>query len=106
VTAALSYDRRYRATVNSPRETEQALAAMERTVGPERVRRDLAPTMGAEDFGWMLERCPGAYGLIGNGTEGPQGRALHNPGYDFNDAIIPVGVRYLVNLVRGLLPEG
>lgn len=106
VRAELSYDRRYRATVNSLRETEQALAAMERTVGPERVRRDLVPTMGAEDFGWMLERCPGAYGLIGNGTQGAHGRALHNPGYDFNDAIIPVGVRYWVNLVRGLLPEG
>jgi hippurate hydrolase len=105
VMAELSYERRYRATVNSPRETEQALAAMERTVGPEAVRRDLPATMGAEDFGWMLERCPGAYGIIGNGTDGAHGRALHNPGYDFNDAIIPIGVRYWVNLVRGLLPQ-
>jgi len=102
--ARLTYERRYRATVNSPAETAQALAAMERTVGPAGVHRDLPVTMGAEDFGWMLARCPGAYAIIGNGTEGAHGRALHNPGYDFNDAIIPVGVRYWVNLARSLLP--
>jgi hippurate hydrolase len=59
--------------------------------------------MGAEDFGWLLERCPGAYGMIGNGVDSPP---LHNPLYDFNDAIIPVGVRYWVNLARQLLPVG
>jgi hippurate hydrolase len=105
VTARLDYERRYRATVNDPAQSEAALAAMERTVGAARVMRDLPPTMGAEDFGWMLAACPGAYGVLGNGTEGAHGRALHNPGYDFNDAVIPIGVRYWVNLVRGLLPE-
>lgn len=103
VVAELSYEHRYRATVNSPAQVESALSAMERTVGAQRVCRDLAPSMGAEDFGWMLERCPGAYGMIGNGTES---RPLHNPEYDFNDAIIPIGVRYWVNLVRQLLPAG
>ena len=102
--ALLAYDRRYRATVNSEREVEQALAAMRATVGEARVRTDLPATMGAEDFGWMLHRCPGAYGMIGNGTEGAPGRSLHNPGYDFNDAIIPTGVAYWVNLVHTLLP--
>ena len=105
VSAELSYERRYRATVNSEPEVRSALAAMEQTVGMERVCRDLALSMGAEDFGWLLERCPGAYGMIGNGTEGAQGTSLHNPEYDFNDAIIPIGVRYWVNLVRQLLPE-
>jgi len=105
LTGRIHYERRYRATVNDPTQSRAALAAMERTVGPERVIRDLAPTMGAEDFGWMLAACPGAYAVLGNGTEGPHGRALHNPGYDFNDAIIPIGVRYWVNLARGLLPE-
>jgi hippurate hydrolase len=105
VQAHLTYERRYRATVNHPEQAEAALAAMERTVGADKVLRDLAPTMGAEDFGWMLTACPGAYGVIGNGIEGAHGRALHNPGYDFNDAVIPIGVRYWVNLVRGLLPE-
>jgi hippurate hydrolase len=101
VTAELSYESRYRATVNSKMQVGSALAAMVLTVGASRVRRDLSPSMGAEDFGWLLERCPGAYGMIGNGTES---RPLHNPEYDFNDAIIPVGVRYWVNLVRLLLP--
>ena len=78
---------------------------MEQTVGARGVIRDLPPTMGAEDFGWMLAACPGAYVMLGNGTEGAHGKALHNPGYDFNDAVIPVGVRYWVNLVRELLPQ-
>lgn len=105
VTAEFDYERRYRATVNDAAEVEKALAAMEQTVGPEQVLRALPPTMGAEDFGWMLAACPGAYATLGNGTDGAHGRALHNPGYDFNDEIIPVGVRYWVNLVRGLLRE-
>jgi metal-dependent amidase/aminoacylase/carboxypeptidase family protein len=102
VAAELSYEHRYRATVNSQTEVGVALSAMERTVGAQRVCRDLAPSMGAEDFGWMLEHCPGAYAMIGNGAES---RPLHNPEYDFNDAIIPIGVRYWVNLARELLPE-
>jgi hippurate hydrolase len=101
VTAELSYEHRYRATVNSAAQVKSALSAMERTVGEQRVCRDLAPSMGAEDFGWMLARCPGAYGMIGNGAES---RPLHNPEYDFNDAILPIGVRYWVNLVQKLLP--
>jgi amidohydrolase len=105
VTAELTYERRYRPTVNHLRETELCLRAMERTVGKERVHGDLPPTMGAEDFSWMLERCPGAYAMIGNGVAGAHGRALHNPGYDFNDEIVPVGVGYWVDLVRECLPE-
>ena len=63
----------------------------------------MEPTMGAEDFGWLLSRCPGAYVIIGNGTDGAHGCALHNPRYDFNDAILPVGIAYWVNLVHSLL---
>jgi hippurate hydrolase len=105
VSARLTYERRYRATVNSEPETRVAVAAMARTVGAERVLDDLPQTMGAEDFGWMLAACPGAYAMLGNGTAGAHGRALHNPEYDFNDAVIPIGVRYWVNLVRELLPD-
>jgi len=101
--ARLGYERRYPSTVNSEREANLALEAMLATVGPDNVRTDLPPTMGAEDFGWMLRARPGAYVVIGNGTGGP---ALHNPGYDFNDAAIPTGVAYWVNLVRHLLPPG
>jgi hippurate hydrolase len=102
VTSELDYERRYRATVNAEAEVRSVLSAMRRTVGAGRVREDLAPSMGAEDFGWMLARCPGAYGMIGNGAES---RPLHNPEYDFNDAILPVGVRYWANLVRERLPQ-
>lgn len=105
VTADLSYGRRYRATVNSEPQVQQALAAMEQTVVTRRVCRDLDSSIGAEDLGWVLERCSGAYGVIGNGAEGAHGRPLHSPEYDFNDAIIPIGVRYWVNLVRQLLPQ-
>jgi hippurate hydrolase len=106
VEVELDYDRRYRATVNDSNEAQIALKAMEKTVGSDQVLCDLPPTMGAEDFGWMLAACPGAYAMIGNGTDGAHGRALHNPGYDFNDGIIRTGVRYWVNLVRELLPAG
>ena len=105
VTAELDYDRRYRATVNSRRESALMLQAMGATVGAERVDDDPPPTMGAEDFGWMLARCPGAYGVIGNGTEGSHGAGLHSPGYDFNDAIIPSGVAFWVNLVSAFFRE-
>ncbi|NEV61413.1 M20 aminoacylase family protein [Thiorhodococcus minor] len=105
VVVTLDYERRYRSTVNDQAAAAVALSAMERVVGSERIVRDLPPTMGAEDFGWMLAACPGAYVMLGNGTQGAHGRALHNPGYDFNDAVIGVGVRYWVELVRKALPE-
>jgi hippurate hydrolase len=68
------------------------------------------PTMGAEDFSYMLQAKPGAYCFIGNGDgthremghgEGPC--TLHNPNYDFNDALIPLGATYWVKLVEAAL---
>jgi len=59
--------------------------------------------MGAEDFAFFLEKVPGCYVWIGNGP-GEGGCTLHNPHYDFNDEIIPVGAAYWVELVRNLLP--
>ena len=99
VRAEFDYDRRYCATVNDRQQSALMLRAMTATVGLEQVNADLPPTMGSEDFGWMLAACPGAYGVIGNGTAGPHGAGLHSPGYDFNDAIIPTGVAFWVNLV-------
>jgi amidohydrolase len=52
------------------------------------VRRDLAPAMTSEDFGWLQQETPGAFVWIGNGEATPR-NALHNPAYDFNDAILP-----------------
>jgi hippurate hydrolase len=63
------------------------------------VRRDLPPTMGAEDFGRFLLEIPGSYAWIGNGSS----RFLHNPGYDYNDEILPVAARYLATVAKAAL---
>ena len=71
--------------------------------GKENVLRDAAPTMGGEDFSYMLQARPGAYVWLGQGG-GPSGCFLHNPGYDFNDDVIPLGAGYLASLVEASLP--
>jgi hippurate hydrolase len=94
---------RYPATVNTDAETEvAALAAMD-VVGASGVRRDLPPSMAAEDFAYMLERRPGCYAWIGNGPAESQA-GLHAPRYDFNDAILSTGAAYWVRLVERVLP--
>ncbi|MFT0859555.1 M20 aminoacylase family protein [Ancylobacter sp. G4_0304] len=97
--ARIRYERRYPALVNMPAELEQAFAAAGATVGGEHLIRDAAPFMAAEDFAYMLERVPGAYLCLASGP-GPN---LHNAHYDFNDALIPVGASYWVNLVHHVL---
>jgi len=83
----------YPLTVNSAAEAATAAAAMAAVVGAERVDTHLPPTMGAEDFAYMLQARPGAYGWIGNGP-GTGGCLLHNPRYDFNDALLAIGASY------------
>lgn len=90
----------YPATVNTPAETAFCEAVMRETFGEERVDRDVPPNMTSEDFGFMLEERPGAYVLIGNAPTGTASPALHHPKYDFNDDIIPAGVRYWVALAQ------
>ena len=90
----------YPPTVNHPAETELALEAMRAVAGPERVRDDLRPVMGAEDFAFVLRQVPGAYIFVGNGDTA----GLHNPRYDFNDAAIPHGVAYFIELAKRALP--
>jgi hippurate hydrolase len=90
----------YPATVNHPAETELALAAMRAVAGEDKVRDDLRPVSGSEDFSFILRRVPGAYIFIGNGDSAP----VHNPAYDFNDAALPYGVAYFVELVVRALP--
>jgi hippurate hydrolase len=98
-TAAVRYQRHYPPTINSEAETALAAATLDEIVGPDRVRRDLLPSMGAEDFSFMLHERPGSYVWIGNGD----GDGLHNPGYDFNDEILPLGASYWARLVERLL---
>lgn len=102
--AELRYERRYPPTFNAPAETEIAAAAAASVVGGSNVKRDLLPSMGAEDFAFFLEKKPGAYIWIGNGIAA-NGGMLHNPNYDFNDAVLPLGASYWVRLVESVLAK-
>jgi amidohydrolase len=101
--AEVQYQRGYPATVNAAREAEFAARVGEKVFGKDNVVRDADPTMGGEDFAYMLQARPGAYVWLGQGG-GPTGCFLHNPGYDFNDEIIPLGAGYLAALVEESLP--
>src|SRR5262249_28722999 len=68
------------------------------------VKRGLLPSMGAEDFACFLEQKPGAYIWIGNGTA-EAGGILHNPHYDFNDEVLPLGASYWVRLAESVLAK-
>ena len=91
------------ATVNTSAEAN--LAADAATAMGAVVRRDLAPTMASEDFGWLLQERPGAFAWIGNGPK-DGGRELHNPAYDFNDDILPVAAGWLAATARRALAAG
>lgn len=92
----------YPATINHPHAAALARQVAVAVVGEEQVRDDSPPSMGAEDFAYMLEACPGAYVWLGQGREG--GAMVHSPHYDFCDAILPVGVHYWATLVETALP--
>lgn len=98
--ARLTYMRGYPVTINSPAETAFAVDVASGIVGAEQVIADTPPVMGGEDFSYMLEARPGAFVFVGNGDTA----ALHNPAYDFNDEIIPVGCTYWVELAEKSLP--
>jgi hippurate hydrolase len=102
--AQIQYERRYPPTVNTAPETEMAAAAIAEVVGGENVVRNLQPTMGAEDFAFMLQAKPGCYVWVGNGVS-EQGAGLHNPHYDFNDEVLPIGASYWARLVEHTLPR-
>jgi len=104
-TATLRYERRYPATVNAPAETAFAAGVAEALVGSEHVDRNFEPDMGSEDFAFMLEKKPGCYILIGNGPEAG-GCLLHNPHYDFNDEVLPLGASYWARLAETALARG
>ena len=101
--AVVKYERMYPATVNSRDEAEFGASVAEELVGADRTVRDLEPSMGAEDFAFMLEKRPGAYFRIGQGGA-ESGCFLHNPKYDFNDEILPLGAALFVRLAERSLP--
>ncbi len=104
-TATVVYERSYPATINSAAEAVFAADVAQSLVGAEQVVRDLEPSMGAEDFSFMLQVKPGAYMRIGQGIEGGVGSCfLHNSRYDFNDDILPLGAALHASLVEQAMP--
>lgn len=113
-TAVLRYERLYPATINSLPEYRLAAAVADQLVGPENVVHDLEPSMGAEDFSFMLKVKPGAYLRLGQGEQLPDGKGgmvggvgshfLHNSCYDFNDSILPLGSALFAGIVERSLP--
>jgi amidohydrolase len=103
--AEIQYARGYPATVNTPREAAFAAKVGEGIFGRGNVITDPTPTMGGEDFSYMLLERPGAYVWLGQGG-GPGGCFLHHPNFDFNDEVIPLGAGYLAALVEQALPIG
>ncbi len=104
-TAAVHYERIYPATINSHDEALFAGDVAERLVGVDHVVRDMEPSMGAEDFSFMLQVKPGAYLRIGQGAENGVGSCLlHNTRYDFNDDILPLGAALHASLVEQSMP--
>jgi hippurate hydrolase len=94
------YERRYPPTVNAEAETRHAARIAAGVVGADKVRDQVGPVMGSEDFSFMLQKMPGSYVWLGAGVDQPN---LHSPQYDFNDAILPIGASYWARLVEETL---
>ncbi|MGO4664938.1 amidohydrolase [Bosea sp. 2RAB26] len=105
-TAEASYRRGPSALRNQPDQVAVAVAAASASVGAANVNGAIRPGTGAEDFAEMMQIKPGAFMRIGNGVEADGSfKGLHTPLFDFNDEIIPDGIRYWVNIVSEELGE-
>jgi amidohydrolase len=100
--ATVKYERIYPATINSEREARFAADVASSLVGQAQVHRNMPPSMGAEDFSFMLRAKPGAYLRLGQGGEGAC--FLHNSHYDFNDEVLPLGSALYASLVEQSMP--
>lgn len=111
-TVDFEFKRNYPPLVNHAKETEFAVGVMQAIVGEDKVNANVEPSMGAEDFAYMLMEKPGCYVFLGNG-EGDHRSAghglgpcnLHNPSYDFNDELLPIGGTYWVRLAETYLAK-
>jgi amidohydrolase len=111
-TADVDFRWNYPPTVNHAEQAEYASMVLDGLVGTDSVVRNVEPTMGSEDFSYMLKARPGAFIFIGNG-EGEHRLAghglgpcqLHNPSYDFNDELLPLGATFWVRLVETYLAK-
>jgi amidohydrolase len=103
-TATVHYERIYPATINTPDEAQFAADVAQSLLGRDHVDREMDPSMGAEDFSFMLQVKPGAYLRLGQGGEGSC--FLHNSRYDFNDEVLPLGAALHAGLVEHGMPLG
>ena len=103
--AEVVFRRTYPATVNDPAAMVMARHAAVTVQGEDAVRHLDKPTMGGEDFSFMLNAKQGAYIMLG-ARRRPEDAMVHHPRYDFNDAILPVGASYWATLAEELLPRG
>jgi amidohydrolase len=104
-TATVRYERLYPATINSVAQAQFATQVAAALVGKDRVVPDLEPSMGAEDFSFMLQAKPGAYLRLGQGLDRGEGACgLHNSRYDFNDDILPLGAALHASLIEQGMP--
>jgi amidohydrolase len=104
------FKRNYPPLINHEKETQFAIQVMRDLVGSEQVNAQVEATMGAEDFAYMLQHKPGCYIFLGNGDGNHRSAGhglgpcnLHNPSYDFNDDLLPIGASYWVRLVQSFL---
>jgi hippurate hydrolase len=103
--ATVNYERLYPATINHPNEARFAAKVVQDLLGKDQVDAQMDPSMGAEDFSFMLQAKPGAYMRLGQGGENAVGScALHNSRYDFNDEVLPLGAALHAGLIERGMP--
>lgn len=102
-TAEFNYLRNYPATINTAANANFVADVATELFGAEKVVRDMTPSMGSEDFSFMLKKVPGAYFRLGQGGA-EEGRFLHNPKFDFNDEVIPVGSATFAAIIERGMP--
>jgi amidohydrolase len=103
-TMTMRYEYGYPPLVNDETQTQWAAQIAADIVGTDNVNPNSEPTMGGEDFAFMLQKRPGAYIFIGNGSAAGD-CFLHNPHYDFNDQVLPLGASYWARLVERTLTK-
>jgi amidohydrolase len=104
--AEVHYSRRYPPTVNHADETARAALALGKVLGDDKVMRERRPSMGGEDFSFMLLEKPGCYLKLGQATPEKGGISVHHPNYDFNDDLLSVGASFFSALVEQELARG
>ncbi len=105
-TARLDYQRGYPQVINNEDATNRAAEAAAKIVGADNLIRSAVPRMGGEDFAYMAQKVPGCFVRVGQARPGVENVPVHNPRYDFNDEILPIGASLWAALAEQELPRG